>query len=295
MPVPRVRSFATWFFQLKCRLLAWEIEKAGDHPAKWEKKGASLYTTRNVNNYPELRKATGRILNKIRSDGGFIFYYGLEKYDPQKGHDPKSLYQVTLTKSLRRIDSFILGDSSTFLLLLGEHRNRAELVEATSKTMFGEDGVKCLIEPPIQAESHLYQTLQCADWICGLVGRLGAFRVRPDEYRDFEWAEKYFGNRVDSVARSSVILKNKRSASGALTEPVALTEVAVLALTSESAGTVEATAMGQTDPTRQDHRISVLQAETVEPSPPPGCSPLQGIETLHEESACGGSHRQPSG
>ena len=49
------RVFATWFFQRKCDLLAFEIEKAGEHPAIWEKKGSSLYTARNVTKFSVLR------------------------------------------------------------------------------------------------------------------------------------------------------------------------------------------------------------------------------------------------
>jgi hypothetical protein len=39
LPVDQVRPFGTWFFQLKCNLLAWEIARDGAHPATWEKKG----------------------------------------------------------------------------------------------------------------------------------------------------------------------------------------------------------------------------------------------------------------
>lgn len=46
------------------------------HPAIWEKKGASLYTVTNVTRYRELRNTTNRLLNKIESIGGFVFYVG---------------------------------------------------------------------------------------------------------------------------------------------------------------------------------------------------------------------------
>lgn len=209
MPANRVRGFATWFFKLKCRLLDWEIKQSGEHPGKWEKKGSALYTTRNVTKYPELRRATNRLINKIRAEGGFLFYHGLEKYNSRKGHDAKALYKVTLTKSMRKLDAAFLQSHNTFILMIDEHENRAEHVEAASKTMFGVESVGCLIEPPIQAESHLYQTLQCADWICGLIGRLGAYRIRPDEYAGFEWAERYFGGRIDSIAQFSSIQKKR--------------------------------------------------------------------------------------
>jgi len=54
LPVERLRSFASYFYQLKCNLLAFEIERAGVPAYLWEKKGASLYTTQNVLKYSEL-------------------------------------------------------------------------------------------------------------------------------------------------------------------------------------------------------------------------------------------------
>ena len=46
LPAVEVRGFGTWFFQRKCELLDFEIKRSGEHPALWEKKGASLYTVR---------------------------------------------------------------------------------------------------------------------------------------------------------------------------------------------------------------------------------------------------------
>jgi hypothetical protein len=62
-----------------------------------------------------------------------------------------------------------------------------------------------MIEPPLQAESHLFQTPQCADWICGLVGRTGCHLVAPGEYAEFSWFQKYFAERLAHVAPISGI------------------------------------------------------------------------------------------
>jgi len=58
-------------------------------------------------------------------------------------------------------------------------------------------------------ESERYQTCQCADWICGLVGRVGAFQSRPDEWGDMAWTQTYFQDRLDAAsARSSIRLQS---------------------------------------------------------------------------------------
>ena len=79
MPSEHLRGFGTWFFQRKCDLLAFEIERSSQHPALWEKKGASLYTATNVTRYVELRKLMNRLFNKIASLDGFVFYVGIKK------------------------------------------------------------------------------------------------------------------------------------------------------------------------------------------------------------------------
>ena len=71
--------------------------------------------------------------------------------------------------------------------------------------MFGDARRARMIEPPIQAESLLFQTLQCADWICGLVGRAGCYLVAPDEYEDLAWVSKYFAHRLARAAPISGI------------------------------------------------------------------------------------------
>jgi hypothetical protein len=80
--------------------------------------------------------------------------------------------------------------------------------------MFEDASEKCrtLIEPPIQAESHLFQTIQCADWICGLIGRLTALLVAPDEYQELEPFDKYFSDRIAKVTMPGSGLEHQKTA-----------------------------------------------------------------------------------
>lgn len=173
LPATEVRGFATWFFQLKTRLLDWEIRQSGEAAYTWEKKGAQLYTSKNILQYQELRQATNRIFNKVVSVGGACVYVGMEKYSAPDTHDAKRLYLAVLRETIKRIDQFCDRRSEPWLLILDEQEKsqfRKQIVATASSEMFGRARRNRLIEPPIQAESHLYQTLQCADWICGLVG-----------------------------------------------------------------------------------------------------------------------------
>jgi hypothetical protein len=103
--------------------------------------------------------------------------------------------------------------NAQFLMVLDEQDGgfRPQIVAEASRQMFGNERFT-MIEPPIQAESHLFQTLQCADWLCGLLGRVGCYRARPDEYPELAWTTKYFLARLNRVVvRSGIRLERPAS------------------------------------------------------------------------------------
>lgn len=210
LPYCRVRAFSTYFFQLKNNLLAFELNKSGTHPAKWEKKGSALYTIKNIEKYRELRKATFRLLKRIESLGGFAIYVGIEKRKTVDQHAPKQVYRSVLREVIKRINQECeqQAGGARFLLILDQQEEnvmRGEIVETAAIEMFGSNARSCLIEPPMQVESHLYQTVQCADWLCGIFGRLTFFESDPKAKPDHEIVKKYFGNRIQQIARRSSI------------------------------------------------------------------------------------------
>ena len=209
LPSEEVRGFGTWFFQRKCQLLDFEITRSGEHPALWEKKGSRLYTAANVTKYVELRKLTNRLLNKIDTLGGFVFYVGLRKTAVPSAHNPKQLYAGVFLEAIKRIDDFCKYDYNpphNFFLILDEHTQRSALITAAAQHMYArQNRRRHLIEPPIHLESHRYQTLQAADWIAGLVGRLGAVWADPTAYPQNNVFRHYFENRLNRISRRSGI------------------------------------------------------------------------------------------
>lgn len=210
LPSEEVRGFGTWFFQRKCELLRFEIERSGSHPALWEKKGASLYTVTNVTRYPELRRSTNRLFAKIEKLGGFLFYVGVRKSAVPTAHNSNRLYARIFLEAIKRIDGFCEEDSNareSFVLILDEHILRPALLTAASRSMYArkEHRRRHLIEPPFHLESHRYQTLQAADWIAGLVGRLGAIWADPLAYPENQVFRDYFEERLCQVSRRSGI------------------------------------------------------------------------------------------
>jgi hypothetical protein len=223
LPVNEVRNFSMFFYKLKCRLLEWELHNKAKTPAyQWEKKGATLYTIKNIEEYEELRRATFRLINKIKACGGFIFYSGIEKESPSEEHSPEGLYLSVLRDSIRRIDSYCTNNEATFSMLLdsidsdepGARRKfRLEGIKVAGIEMFGSYRgytSRALLEPPYQLESHLYQNLQCADWFCGLLGRYLAYSVLPEEYSDYKIVSDYFKSRLQSALKANSLRKNNQ-------------------------------------------------------------------------------------
>ncbi|MDE0450244.1 MAG: DUF3800 domain-containing protein [Gammaproteobacteria bacterium] len=210
MPAEEVRAFGTWFYQRKCELLAHELARSGKHPAVWEKKGSSLYRAAGIARYPALRSATNRLLNRIVRTGGRVFYVGARKGEPAR-HDSNALYAEMLREAVGQIDAFCREDcepAARFLLALDEHPSRDAVLTAVAGDMYGRGETRRrLIEPPFHLESHRYQTVQAADWIAALVGRLGAFWTEPDIWPENDVFRRYFEDRLAAVqVRSGIQL-----------------------------------------------------------------------------------------
>ncbi len=214
LPAHEVRDFSTWFYKRKCDLLSFEIQRSGKHPAEWEKKGSSLFTTQNILKYPELQRFAARFLNKIESCGGKIIYVGIRKTAEPETHQTQGLYRAVLRETIKRLDQYCVQDceeESRVMIFMDQHPERDALVTEASRSMFNRDNPRRhLIEPPVQVESHRYQTLQAADWVCGLIGRFGAYWEDKDAFPELRWTEDLFHHRLARVAIRSGIRSEKK-------------------------------------------------------------------------------------
>ena len=122
---------------------------------------------------------------------------------PPGRHNPNRLHGMVLVKAIKRLNEFCGEDiqrSNNLLLVLDEHDQRSALITEASRSMCGgQEPRRHLIEPPFQAESHRYQTLQAADWVAGIVGRLGAFWADLDAFPENQLFRRYFGQRLNDV------------------------------------------------------------------------------------------------
>lgn len=212
----RVRELSTWFHKLKCDVFAAEIEESGSHASHWEKKGNQIFTHSKVYKYKRLGFS---LINSIKASGGKIIYQGLEKYAaPEKSNGP-AMYKNVLSRTIRAVEKRFAPDQETYAMILDQHNDRTRLLVGAQQTMYSrEDGARWLMEPPYQVESHMYPSVQMADWIASIVGSMWNFKTRPDQFPDEEWAVDYFEDRINSAITHSSL---RRTPSGEIGLPLA--------------------------------------------------------------------------
>lgn len=210
IPVDKVRELSGAFRYIKETGLKDEIDakviSQGKKVEHWEKKGSALLTTHNVEKYREVRRIIGRVLTKLEQLGAKVVFYGQEK--PRGGPEAISetnaeRYDHAMKQLIQRIH-WDLPDGENLMMILDKQgdRERLEVFAGAASFMFSHKNATRLLEPPMEVESHLYQTVQCADWICGLLGRIAAYKFDPD-FEEFKWAPKYFGDRLAKVTSDS--------------------------------------------------------------------------------------------
>ena len=213
MPANAVRGFGTWVFKRKGELFARPIARSLKHPATWERKGSELFRAASVRNNRNVRNLPGRLFREVRRGGGRVFYVGIQKTASPAEHRVNGLYSGMLREAIRRLDQFCSaegGPQARFFLALDEYSGREKLLTQVSRDMYGgEEPRRALIEPPFHPESHRYQTVQAADWIAALVGRLGAYWTEPAVWPENEVFQRYYGARLRDIrVRSGIRREN---------------------------------------------------------------------------------------
>lgn len=210
LPAEKARSFSSFFLQLKSNLLQVEISASGKPVHRWEKKGASLFRRNSLNRYPHVRQAAFRVAGEVAKRGGFVFFYGREKFRDRVDLNPVGLQKTVLSHAIRRLDGGMRARSEHFALIMDENSANIALLETAQKTMFGGQPCRCLVSAPFEVASHLDQCIQAADWIAAIVGRVWALRVDPCGFSDYAAYETYFGERVLNAAQHSCLLRRDR-------------------------------------------------------------------------------------
>ncbi|WP_226020185.1 DUF3800 domain-containing protein [Serratia symbiotica] len=213
LPANRVRDFSHFFFKLKQQLFnSYDIpearKKAQEKNEKfqlscWEKKGSKQYSVTNLIKYKGyITTSTNRMINKITSFGGFLFYVGEAKRVGIEQHNPQMTYKSSFKEMIKRLDNEFKNQDAQFLIFMDDHEMRNEIVKEAIYEMHNMEKYQ-LLEAPVQVDSKLYQTIQCADWLCAIYGKLSFYDVAPECCSEYEIFKRYFGDRVAEAQKRS--------------------------------------------------------------------------------------------
>lgn len=206
IPADNVRQLSGVFRHVKETGLKEEIQAKviakGKPVEHWEKKGASLLTTNNVRKYREVRGMVNRLLNTLDRLDAKVVFYGQEKprgTNDETAENESSRYDHAMKQLIQRVNRS-LPDGENYLLLMDKQgpKERMEIFASSAAFMFSHREADRLLEPPLEVESHLYQTVQCADWLCALVGRIAGYKYDPG-FNEHSWAVTYFGERLANI------------------------------------------------------------------------------------------------
>lgn len=219
LPAENVRQMGGYFEYVKEHLLDWEIKRSQVHPKRWEKKGSKLLTTTNIENYgEEINPAINRIFRKLGELDGRIFFYGQQKpigTVKETNETSQTLEEHCLIQSINRLGTFAFKANQKLMVIMDatDTDNRERAVATLGKTIYSRQNKenRSIIEIPVQADSRLYGTIQLADWICAILGRLTDYHFA--ETSAFGWAVDMGQNlaRLCQTTNNSVIWSNSPS------------------------------------------------------------------------------------
>jgi hypothetical protein len=200
MPAENVRAFGGYFEYLKERLLAYEIQRDQAHARRWEKKGASLLRTQNIEKYgSEIRPVLSRLERKLKALGGRLFFYGQVKpigSAKETGESSSQRSSHALRQAILRLSQYAESLDETILICTDsvDQGPRLDAVMASASFIYGAHtpALKRVIEIPMQLESHYYGTTQYADWVCAMLSR--STHALLVEGSEFTWAPALLRN-----------------------------------------------------------------------------------------------------
>lgn len=195
IPAHNVRYLGGLFEFLKKSLLEWEISQSGKHPARWEKKGASLLTTKNIENHgSKIKPVLKRLFRKLdKLDGRLVFVGQLKPVGSpaETGESTSDRSAHVLRQVIKELADYADSLDEDILIFLDAVDSKARLEALSVSASFiyassSANSVKRVLEAPMQLESHLYGTTQFADWICALISRASHYHLTNTD--EFLWA-----------------------------------------------------------------------------------------------------------
>lgn len=206
IPTVQIFDFISGFVELKSRTP--QCAKYGRSPVSGEIKGTEIFQRDTFSNHRSRdqkrnseRLANG-LLNLVKSCNGQIVYYGMEKYLKHgQSHNAKGMHVAVAKQCLNISERYCESQLSRFVMLLDEHSAHKERQSAVAEIIFAKYLDRWwLAEPPYESGSYFSHLIQAADWTSAIIGRIWAYRTRPQEWADLKSYHDRFGETIRGMA-----------------------------------------------------------------------------------------------
>lgn len=156
-----------------------------------------------------IRQSGHRLMNNISSSGGNLYFYGMEKYSGTGGHKPANLHISSTREAVKGILKYSISQNKKVLIIMDQHSTHFQRVKPIIANSFRKNLNFQLVEPPHEADSELYDSVQAADWICSIMFRTFSYRAQPKEWSsDHAYFDTYNEKIVaNAIPQSSLKLR----------------------------------------------------------------------------------------
>lgn len=173
------RRFGAIFSEEKAQLFSNEIAGA-EHPGRWERKGAEIFTSYAPTGHPGQLRVFDHLVKTVGAFGGKLFYYADEKplgTPKETNLDRTRREREVMEETLNRIARHAQHEDENVMVLIDQitEKTRAERLPNMYGHILGRASghpeMRRIIEPPTHVDSQLSSNIQFADWVAACVGR----------------------------------------------------------------------------------------------------------------------------
>ncbi|MCT1777045.1 DUF3800 domain-containing protein [Brachybacterium sp. p3-SID957] len=179
IPEGKARDFGAVFDGEKRTVFKRLIEQA-DHPGRWERKGAEVFSVRAPETHPGQLRVFDHLVRTLTHMGGNLFYYADEKpigTPKQTRLDRDDRERQAMREALNRIARHADTHEQNVLVMIDQinEKERKRRLPAMYEHILGRTKeypeMRRLVEPPMHVDSALSASIQFADWVAACVGR----------------------------------------------------------------------------------------------------------------------------
>lgn len=193
IPEGAARDFGATFDREKRTVFKRLIEQA-DHPGRWERKGAEVFSVRAPQTHPGQLRVFDHLVRTLTRMGGKLFYYADEKPIGTPGQtrlDQEGRERQAMREALNRLARHAKTHDQNVLVMIDQinEKERKRRLPAMYEHILGRakeyTEMRRLVEPPMHVDSALSANIQFADWVAACVGRAVDYQLLRESH--YSW------------------------------------------------------------------------------------------------------------